>query len=170
VAYWVFVLPAAEYEVERLFANPSLAAREIPVGDEVVLATVVEDRPVVFGLGRVREAGEVTYTHRLFDEPVADGSLPVGTGASRLDAGAYAAVAARIGAEHRTDADKRTWLVSVDLPIEARSPAEAVREFWTYVTRLGPRELPAYVAPTEDELAMQAYVLGEEANLDPEED
>jgi hypothetical protein len=59
--------------------------------------------------------------------------------------------------------------VSVDLPIEAASPAEAVRQFWTYVRELGPVELPAFVAPTDDELALQAFVLGEEANLDPED-
>ena len=35
---------------------------------------------------------------------------------------------------------------------------------------LGPRELPAFVSPSHDELAMQAYVLGAEANQDPEED
>ena len=48
-------------------------------------------------------------------------------------------------------------------------PAEAVREFWTYVDKLGPRELPAFVWPRGDELAMQAFVLGAETNLDPEE-
>jgi hypothetical protein len=51
-------------------------------------------------------------------------------------------------------------MVSVHLPIEASSPAEAVREFWTYVMRLGPRELPAYVHPAGDELAMREYVDG----------
>jgi hypothetical protein len=66
--------------------------------------------------------------------------------------------------------DLRTWLVSVDLPIEASTPAEAVRRFWSYVMELGPRELPAFVSPSDDELAMQAYVLGEEASLDPEEE
>lgn len=65
---------------------------------------------------------------------------------------------------------RRTWLVSVDIPVEAASPDEAVREFWAYVHELGPRELPAFVSPTDDELAMQAYVAGELANLDPEED
>ena len=35
---------------------------------------------------------------------------------------------------------------------------------------LGPRELPAFVSPAGDELAMQAFVLGAEANQDPEED
>mgnify|MGYP003694787793 CR=1 FL=1 len=36
--------------------------------------------------------------------------------------------------------------------------------------KLGPRELPAYVWPWGDELAMQAFVLGAVTNLDPEED
>ena len=35
---------------------------------------------------------------------------------------------------------------------------------------LGPAELPTFVWPSGDELAMQAFVLGEEANQDPEED
>jgi hypothetical protein len=64
----------------------------------------------------------------------------------------------------------RTWLVGVDLPVEAESPAEAVRRYWSYLRDLGPGELPAFVAPIEDELAMQAYLLGEQAALDPEDD
>jgi hypothetical protein len=62
------------------------------------------------------------------------------------------------------------WLVSVSLPIEAPSESEAVAEFWRYVTELGPAELPAFVSPAGDELAMQAYVADEPAPLDPEED
>jgi hypothetical protein len=62
------------------------------------------------------------------------------------------------------------WLVSIALPIEASSPAEAVREFWAYVTSLGPEELPAFVSPAADELAMRAYVMDREAVLDPEDD
>lgn len=65
---------------------------------------------------------------------------------------------------------RRTWLVSVDLPIEADTPAEAVAAYWRYLAELGPDELPAFVSPLEDELAMRAYVGGEPANLDPEED
>jgi hypothetical protein len=64
----------------------------------------------------------------------------------------------------------RTWLVSLDLPIEADSAADAVRQFWAYVRELGPDELPTFVSPTHDELAMQAMVAGEPVNLDPEED
>ena len=67
-------------------------------------------------------------------------------------------------------ARRAEWFVSVALPIEAATRADAVREFWTYVEKLGPRELPAYVWPRGDELAMQAFVLGAVTNLDPEED
>jgi hypothetical protein len=45
-----------------------------------------------------------------------------------------------------------------------------VRQFWSYVLELGPAELPTFVSPSGDELAMQAFVLGEQANQDPEED
>jgi len=68
------------------------------------------------------------------------------------------------------DRDPDTWLVSVTLPIEARSPAEAVRAFWSYVAELGPDGLPVFVSPTHDELAMRAYLSTRPANLDPEED
>jgi hypothetical protein len=65
---------------------------------------------------------------------------------------------------------QQTWLVSVDLPIEAATPAEAVRRFWSYVRELGPDELPAFVSPTGDELAMQAYLADEPHDMDPEDD
>ncbi len=42
--------------------------------------------------------------------------------------------------------------------------------FWRYVQQLGPKELPTYVSPIEDELAMTAFLLDEEVNLDPEEE
>jgi hypothetical protein len=63
-----------------------------------------------------------------------------------------------------------TWLVSVDLPIEAETPAEAARIFWDYLRELGPGELPAFVAPTGDELAMRAYLGDQPHDLDPEDD
>ena len=62
------------------------------------------------------------------------------------------------------------WMVSVSLPIEAETRADAVRAFWAYVQSLGPAELPAFVWPRGDELALQAYVLGDPVSLDPEED
>lgn len=169
MGYWALVLTAEEYANERLFANVSVPVTGVALDDQVIMvAPGAAHDAVCFGLGRVRGAGAVTYTHRIFDEPLAFRAMPPGL--HRLDADEYAAVADRIGAQHRVDADKRTWLVSVDLPIEAATPAEAVREFWTYVLRLGPSELPAYVSPSGDELAMTAYVLSEPANQDPEED
>jgi hypothetical protein len=103
--------------------------------------------------------------------PVGDLPLgPVEQGLTELDPSLYARLAGRVSAQRRGDADISQWLVSVALPIEAASRAEAVREFWTYLAKLGPRELPAFVWPQGDELAMQAFVLGEEANLDPEEE
>src|ERR1041384_3957966 len=98
---------------------------------------------------------------RLYGAPTVEGvSLPAGDEAPFE----------RIAAATPVPGKKRTYLVSVDLPIEAASPGEAVREFWAYVRELGPAELPAFVWPVGDELSMQAFVLGAEANQDPEED
>jgi hypothetical protein len=108
----------------------------------------------------------LTYTHRLFDEPRrAAGIVPTQGPIREITAAAFEALVPA-----PTASLQRSWLVSVDLPIEAASPAEAVRQFWTYVRELGPAELPAFVRPSDDELALQAYVRGEPANLDPEED
>jgi len=78
--------------------------------------------------------------------------------------------ARRPGGTGRIDGRPPRWFVSVSLPIEADSPGEAVQEFWTYVDKLGPRQLPAHVWPQDDELAMQTYVLDHEANQDPEDE
>lgn len=191
--YWAAVIGQDQYAVERLYANESLslgaAVGEPRAGDPVVLVAACEP-PVLFGLGRVRRwfggpgsetegsarpvldpdgAVLVGYTHRLLDDPV---PVPVsgGPGFREIDEAEYERLAASVATNRSIDVNKRDWFVSVALPIEAASRAEAVREFWTYVEKLGPRELPAFVWPKGDELAMQAYVLGAETNLDPEED
>ncbi|MFS8477516.1 MAG: hypothetical protein FWJ93_00840 [Micromonosporaceae bacterium] len=182
--YWAVVVPAERYEAERLFHHetldltglepPTYRAHGPSPGDPVLLVAAT-DPPVVFGLARVRSSTPLvlSYTRRGLDAPqpvetALGGALgDAGLGVLRgLDEATYTALAAQIP----PPAPRRPWLVSVDLPIEAESPAEAVREFWTYLVRLGPRELPAFVSPSGDELAMQAYVLGELTNLDPEED
>jgi hypothetical protein len=66
--------------------------------------------------------------------------------------------------------DVKQWLVSVALPIEADTPDGAVREFWRFLAELGPAELPAYVWPPGDELAMLAFLEDGPAPLDPEDD
>lgn len=172
MAHWAVVVPAGRYAVERLYAHDTVDLPPGPVAGDEVLLVVDDGRPAVFGLGRVRDTGALGYTHRLLDEPLPVDVVPAGAapGAHPLPPAQFAAVADRVPAHLRVDGPKRTWLVSVDLPIEASSPAEAVRIFWSYVRDLGPAELPAYVAPSDDELAMQAFVLGAEANQDPEEE
>lgn len=138
------------------------------------------DDPNASDVDELRETVSVRYTHRALDASVPLDDVPGLTSAPGrtlpsgrpmpLDEEAFAKLAARIGPEHAVTAPQKSWLVGVELPIEATSPAEAVRQFWSYVTQLGPRELPAFVSPAGDELAMQAYVLGDEANLDPEEE
>ncbi|MEU5562532.1 hypothetical protein [Micromonospora musae] len=185
---WAVLLPAGRYDAERLVHHDTLeltgldeAVRARP-GDDVLV--LIDDPVRVVALGRVappsgvrsddpedpqsdREAAlVVTYTRRVFDEPLPAGQLaPVGP-VTPLDPAVHRALAERLG----PPPPRRTWLVSLDLPIEADSPAEAARLFWAYVQELGPRELPAFVSPAGDELAMQAFVLGAEANQDPEED
>ncbi|HEX7745537.1 MAG TPA: hypothetical protein VF462_09785 [Micromonosporaceae bacterium] len=177
------------FEAERLIHHDSLdltglngEVRPAP-GDEV--AVVVDgETPLVVALGRVRaaagaerdpddpQAGDgpvplvVAYTRPFFDQPVPAGPLELHGPATPIDPEAYRRLAHRLG----PPPDRRTWLVSLDLPIEAPSAAEAARVFWSYVMELGPRELPAFVSPSGNELAMQAFVLGAEANQDPEED
>lgn len=168
--HWAVTIPQERYATERLYHNEHLDLPEpgdLSPGDRVILLAP-ERPPVVFGLGRVTTGRSgrlcVEYERRLFDVPLPAGDLaagPVGEATYR----AIEAAARPTGA-----VPDRAWLVSVDLPIEAPSPAEAVRLFWSYVRQLGPRELPAFVSPAGDELAMQAYLLGEPANLDPEED
>jgi hypothetical protein len=159
-------------------AHDNVAPGGVSPGDVVALV-VAGEPPLLFGLGRIRErhaAKEelaIAYTDRLFDDPLPVGDLPLGPveeGLTELDPSLYARLAGRVSTQRRVDADRSQWLVSVTLPIEAGSRSEAVREFWTYLAKLGPRELPAFVWPQGDELAMQAFVRGEETNLDPEEE
>jgi hypothetical protein len=185
--YWAAVIEQDQYATERLYAYESLSldagGLEPSVGEPVVLV-VASEPPMMFGLGKVRRwygggsSGPVldpdgsvivTYTHRMLDDPV-PAPLSGEPGFHEISEADYERLAAGVGADRRTDADKSEWFVSVALPIEAASRAEAVREFWTYVAKLGPRELPAFVWPKGDELSMQAYVLGAETTLDPEED
>ena len=165
MAQWAVVIPAERLDAERLYHHESLAlggAAGPAPGDQVL---VVADEHVV-ALGRVSSTDPlvVSYTRRAFDAPVRLATA-VDTVAP-LDRETFEAAVALLAPA----VDNQTWLVSLDLPIEAPTPAEAVRLFWSYVRDLGPAELPAFVSPAGDELAMQAFVLGEEANQDPEEE
>lgn len=166
MAHWAIVIPAEQWSDERLFHRDTLT---LPVGariaadDEVLL---IADEQVV-ALARAGKGGELTYLRRSFDAPVPPEGITLSGEVNPVDPGAFRRLAAALGAGYGAD---RPWLVSVTMPIEAPTPAEAVRQFWSHVSELGPAELPTYVWPLGDELAMQVYVLGEEANQDPEEE
>lgn len=198
MAQWAVTIPADQWATERLFHNDTvtIAGAAAPVraagataagavgavapDDEVLL---VADGHVV-ALARAAKAdGDdlvMTYVRRAFDAPVPATGLPLpgsaGAAASSSEAGVpvrvepevFRRLTAALGGEPGPGTP--SWLVSVALPIEAATPADAVRQFWTHMVELGPRELPTYVWPSGDELAMQAFVLGAEANQDPEED
>ncbi|WBB56348.1 hypothetical protein [Verrucosispora sp. WMMD573] len=186
---WAVLLPAGRYDAERLVHHETLeltglGGTGLPrCGDQV--AVLADEPPRLVAVGRVAGAAArrpedpddpqsdrapdtlvIAYTRRAFDEPVPADALVLGGPVTALDAATFRELVDRLGPAPQ----RRTWLVSLDLPIEADSPAEAVRLFWAYVQELGPRELPAFVSPSGDELAMQAFVLGAEANQDPEED
>ncbi|MDG4793580.1 hypothetical protein [Micromonospora sp. WMMD1082] len=186
---WAVLLPAGRYDAERLVHHDTL---ELTGLDGVALprfndqvAVLADEPPRLVAVGRVAgptarrpedpddpqsdrapDALVVAYTRRAFDEPVPADALILGGPVTALDPATFRALVDQLGPAPL----RRNWLVSLDLPIEADSPAEAVRLFWAYVQELGPRELPAFVSPSGDELAMQAFVLGAEANQDPEED
>lgn len=184
---WAVVIPAQRYEAERLYHHDTLEVTGLdgdprPAYGAPVLVVTDGDPRFVVALGRIgaaaggTEGGEtraaepaplvVHYTCRAFDEPVPATALRLTGAVTPVDVATYRSLAGRLAPA----GGRRAWLVSLDLPIEAPSAAEAVRLFWSYVRELGPRELPAFVYPNGDELAMQAFVLGAEANQDPEED
>jgi hypothetical protein len=191
MAQWAVVIPDARLAAEKLFHHDTLELTGLDAdprpaaGDDVLVVAADEPAPRIVALGKVaplpagagdddpddEAAGDgaalvVAYTRRSFDDPAVAERLRLDGPVTPLDPATYRSLAARLAPA----VDSQTWLVSLDLPIEAPSAAEAVRLFWTYVMELGPRELPAFVSPAGDELAMQAFVLGEEANQDPEED
>lgn len=174
MAQQAVIIPADRWATERLFHNETVtvagAAGAVPPDEEVLL---LAEGHVVALARAVKTDGDdlvLAYLRRRFDEPVpAPGLAPEGTtGVVEVEPQEFRRLAAALGGATRPGLP--TWLVSVALPIEAPTPAEAVRQFWTHVRELGPAELPAYVWPSGDELAMQVFVLGEEANQDPEEE
>jgi hypothetical protein len=175
VAYWAAVLSAETYARERLYNRDAVTvdvrAATPTRGDPVVLVAAL-DRPAAVGLGRIDGARpcRVGYLVRLFDAPPAVVGLPcpLPPGLYGLDAETYATMAATVRAGQRDPGQRVDWQVSVHLPIEATSAVDAVREFWTYLEQLGPRELPTFAHPSGDELATRAYVDGRPAVDEPE--
>jgi hypothetical protein len=181
MAQWAVIIPADRWATERLFHHDTLTVAGVsgvlPAAGDDVLLVAGEETPQVVALGTVDGAPArrgahgvpelvVAYRRRFFDQPVPAEGLKLAEPVAEVEEAVFRQFQTRL-----TDSgDRQTWLVSLDLPIEAATPAEAVRQFWSYALELGPQELPTFVSPSGDELAMQAFVLGEEANQDPEED
>lgn len=174
MAKWAVIIPAERWATERLFHHDTVTvsggAGPIGPDDEVLL---VAGGDVVALTQAVPGDGDdlvLAYVRRAFDEPVTAAELRLDDDVriAPVDPELFRRLAAAIGGA--VVGDKKAWFVSVALPIEAATPAEAVRQFWSHVLELGPAELPTYVWPSGDELAMQAFVLGAEANQDPEEE
>lgn len=165
MAHWLIVVDDAEYQRQLMYASDTVALpNDAPAdGDTVLLAA----GGALFGAGMVAD-GKVVYTHRVLDEPTAIDTGAVGS--VPLDVETYARLWALMPSEWAVTSPVRDYLVSVTIPVEASSPAEAARLYWSYVAELGPAELPAFVAPYGDELDMRAYVLGAVHEMDPEEE
>ncbi|GLY03319.1 MULTISPECIES: hypothetical protein [Actinoplanes] len=170
MAQWSVILPDEQWATERLFQHEVVTVAGGPVaasaGDEVLI--LAEDHVVALARVEKTDGGDLVlgYQRRAFDSPVPAEGLIADSPVAAVDVEIFQRLAARVAGP----ADKKNWLVSVAMPIEASNPAEAVRQFWSHVLELGPSELPAYVWPSGDELAMQAFVLGAERNQDPEEE
>lgn len=181
MAQWAVIIPADRWATERLFEHDTLTVADtdgpveaaaagggvvmgggVAVGDDALLIAGEE----AVALGRFVSGAEIQYTRRAFDQPVPVDDLKLTEPVTALEAESFERIAARLTGPPT----RKPWLVSVAMPIEAATPAEAVRQFWSYVAELGPQELPTFVWPSGDELAMQAFVLGVEANQDPEEE
>lgn len=164
--YWLLVLHEDDFAEQQAYEVDSVeplggVPAEAADGDEVALA----GPGGVFALGAV-EDGRVAYRRRL-EEPseVKGAAEDAAEGWRPLDPAAWESLIGSLPtAERRSD-----WLVTLSLPVEAVDRAEAVRQFWSYVRSLGPRELPTFVAPYGRELDGTAFLLGAEHEQDPEE-
>lgn len=135
---WAVIIPANRWADERLFHHDtvtvSAGTSSVRPDDEVLL--VADGTVVALARAAKSEAGELalTYLRRAFDDPAPApefGSLTEGE-PTPVDAETFRRFATALGAEP-LGPNRPTWLVSVALPIEATTPAEAVRQFWSHL-------------------------------------
>jgi hypothetical protein len=163
--YWLLALDEDEYTEQQAYEVDALEpASALPEGaadgDEVALA----GPEGVFALGEV-DGPAVAYRRRLQQPATTSESTEADEGWTALMPDAWEDLVRALPApERRSD-----WLVTLSLPIEAVDRAEAVRQFWSYIRSLGPKELPTFVAPYGRELEGTSFLLGVEHEQDPEE-
>lgn len=163
--YWLLALNHDEYTEQQAYeveaVEPEGALPEgASDGDEVALA----GPEGVFALGEV-VGGAVAYRRRLEEPAKTAESADAEEGWTALNPETWEGLVKSLPTpERRSD-----WLVTLSMPIEAVDKAEAVRQFWSYIRSLGPKELPTFVAPYGRELEGTAFLLGTEHEQDPEE-
>ncbi|MBO3732680.1 hypothetical protein [Glycomyces niveus] len=173
--YWLLALNEDEYTEQQAYeveaVEPSARAEGTADGDEVALA----GPEGVFALGEVKGAA-IVYRRRLEAPAKTVETEQIYGSASSAEADAEEGwtelnpeawenlVRALPTPERRSD-----WLVTLSMPIEAVDKAEAVRQFWSYIRSLGPKELPTFVSPYGRELEGTSFLLGVEHEQDPEE-
>lgn len=172
--YWLLALNEDEYTEQQAYeveaVEPAAALPEGAAdGDEVALA----GPEGVFALGEI-DGAAVAYRRRL-EEPAATAETVDVYGGedecvakvawTSLNPEAWEDLVRTLPTpERRSD-----WLVTLSMPIEAVDKAEAVRQFWSYIRSLGPKELPTFVSPYGRELEGTSFLLGVEHEQDPEE-
>ncbi|GAA2122155.1 hypothetical protein [Glycomyces algeriensis] len=181
--YWLLALNEDEYTEQQAYEveafEPASRPERVADGDEVALA----GPEGVFALGEV-DGPAIAYRRRL-EEPaktVETVQIHGSAGSAEDEVYGFAEGGAREGwTELNPDAwedlvrtlptpERRSdWLVTLSMPIEAVDKAEAVRQFWSYIRSLGPKELPTFVAPYGRELEGTSFLLGVEHEQDPEE-
>lgn len=163
--YWLLALHDDEFTEQQAYEVEAIeAAAALPEGasdgDEVALA----GPEGVFALGEV-DGPAVAYRRRLEEPAKTVESSAAAEGWTELNPDDWEdLVRALPTPERRSD-----WLVTLSMPIEAVDKAEAVRQFWSYIRSLGPKELPTFVSPYGRELEGTSFLLGVEHEQDPEE-
>ncbi|MFG3339587.1 hypothetical protein [Glycomyces sp. NPDC048151] len=162
--YWLLALNEDEYTEQQAYEVEAVESAGRPEGvadgDEVALA----GPEGVFALGVASGAG-IAYRRRLEEPAKTVESADVEEGWTELNPEAWEDLVRTLPTpERRSD-----WLVTLSMPIEAVDKAEAVRQFWSYIRSLGPKELPTFVAPYGRELEGTSFLLGVEHEQDPEE-
>ena len=165
MSFWLLGLSSEEFTDQQAFAYDSVAlpggvAAPPQDGDVVAVAGPAG----VFAVADVK-GGVAVYRSRA-DEVV---SGEVESGLRQISGERMASFTEPFADASGETGNRQDWLVTLSLPVEAASKAEAVRQFWSYVRSLGPAELPTFVAPYGKELDGQAYLLGVEHEQDPEE-
>jgi hypothetical protein len=163
--YWLLALNDEEFTEQQAYevaaVEPAAARPEGAAdGDEVALA----GPEGVFALGEV-DGAAVTYRRRLEEPAKTVESTDAAEGWTELNPDDWEDLVRTLPTPER----RRDWLVTLSMPIEAVDKAEAVRQFWSYIRSLGPKELPTFVAPYGKELEGTSFLLGVEHEQDPEE-